>query len=155
MGFAVFVLDYSLRGWFNDRISTAVEESVNIANSYLEEHKRSVSGQILAMANDINREAPNLLATGSSFDLYLTNQAGVRNLTEALVIDSTGRVIANSQFAYAVTFSEFDDDFLIRPIWVRYLLQIQITITGSGQGCGLINLLMPIYWLGDLLIQRC
>ncbi len=83
IGFAVFVLDYSLRGWFNDRISTAVEESVNIANSYLEEHKRSVSGQILAMANDINREAPNLLRNRNSFDLYLTNQAGVRNLTEA------------------------------------------------------------------------
>ncbi|MGB0181303.1 MAG: ATP-binding protein [Candidatus Puniceispirillales bacterium] len=111
IGFAVFVLDYSLRGWFNDRISTAVEESVNIANSYLEEHKRSVSGQILAMANDINREAPNLLRNRNSFDLYLTNQAGVRNLTEALVIDSTGRVIANSQFAYAVTFSDLDDAF--------------------------------------------
>ncbi|HCP18762.1 MAG TPA: hypothetical protein DIT62_05795, partial [Alphaproteobacteria bacterium] len=69
MGFAVFVLDYSLRGWFNDRISTAVEESVTIANSYLEEHKRSVSGQILAMANDINREAPILLRNRQNFDL--------------------------------------------------------------------------------------
>ena len=56
------------------------------------------------MANDINREAPNLLRNRNSFDLHLTNQAGVRNLTEALVIDPTGRVIANSQFAYAVTF---------------------------------------------------
>jgi two-component system nitrogen regulation sensor histidine kinase NtrY len=111
MGFAVFVLDYSLRGWFNERISTAVEESVNIANSYLEEHMRSVSGQILAMANDINREAPNLLRNRTGFDQYLTNQAGVRNLTEALVIDSTGRVLANSQFAYAVTFSDLDEAF--------------------------------------------
>ena len=111
MGFAVFVLDYSLRGWFNDRISTAVEESVTIANSYLEEHKRSVSGQILAMANDINREAPILLRNRQNFDLYLTNQAGVRNLTEALVVDSTGRVLANSQFAYAVTFTDLDEAF--------------------------------------------
>ena len=100
-----------MRGWFNERISTAVEESVNIANSYLEEHKRSVSGQILAMANDINREAPNLLRNRTGFDQYLTNQAGVRNLTEALVIDSTGRVLANSQFAYAVTFSDLDEAF--------------------------------------------
>ena len=111
MGFAVFVLDYSLRGWFNDRISTAVEESVTIANSYLEEHKRSVSGQILAMANDINREAPILLRNRQNFDLYLTNQAGVRNLTEALVVDSTGRVLANSRFAYAVTFTDLEEAF--------------------------------------------
>jgi two-component system nitrogen regulation sensor histidine kinase NtrY len=111
MGFAIFVLDYSLRGWFNDRISTAVEESVTIANSYLEEHKRSVSGQLLAMANDINREAPNLIGNRKRFDLFLTNQAGVRNMTEALVVDSTGRVLANSRYAYAITFSNLDDDF--------------------------------------------
>jgi two-component system nitrogen regulation sensor histidine kinase NtrY len=111
MGFAIFVLDYSLRGWFNERISTAVEESVTIANSYLEEHKRSVSGQLLAMANDINREAPNLIGNRKRFDLFLTNQAGVRNMTEALVVDSTGRVLANSKYAYAITFSNLDDDF--------------------------------------------
>lgn len=111
MGFAIFVLDYSLRGWFNDRISTAVEESVTIANSYLEEHKRSVSGQLLAMANDINREAPNLINNRKRFDLFLTNQAGVRNMTEALVVDSTGRVLANSKYAYAITFSNLDDNF--------------------------------------------
>ncbi len=111
MGFAIFVLDYSLRGWFNDRISTAVEESVTIANSYLEEHKRSVSGQLLAMANDINREAPNLIGNRKRFDLFLTNQAGVRNMTEALVVDSTGRVLANSKYAYAITFSNLDDNF--------------------------------------------
>ncbi len=111
MGFAIFVLDYSLRGWFNERVSTAVEESVTIANSYLEEHKRSVSGQLLAMANDINREAPNLIGNRKRFDLFLTNQAGVRNMTEALVVDSTGRVLANSQYAYAITFSDLGDDF--------------------------------------------
>ena len=111
MGFAIFVLDYSLRGWFNERISTAVEESVTIANSYLEEHKRSVSGQLLAMANDINREAPNLIGNRNRFDLFLTNQAGVRNMTEALVVDSTGRVLANSEYAYAITFSNLGDEF--------------------------------------------
>ncbi|HCP18763.1 MAG TPA: PAS domain-containing sensor histidine kinase, partial [Alphaproteobacteria bacterium] len=46
-----------------------------------------------------------------NFDLYLTNQAGVRNLTEALVVDSTGRVLANSRFAYAVTFTDLEEAF--------------------------------------------
>ena len=111
MAFSVFVLDYSLRGWFNNRISTAVEESVTIANAYLAEHKQSVSGQILAMANDINREAPNLVGEQRRFNAYLTNQARVRSLSEALVVDSTGRVLARSDFAYAISFSNLDQVF--------------------------------------------
>ncbi|MCG8626535.1 MAG: ATP-binding protein [Proteobacteria bacterium] len=111
MAFSVFVLDYSLRGWFNNRISTAVEESVTIANAYLAEHKQSVSGQILAMANDINREAGNLIGEQRRFNAYLTNQARVRSLSEALVVDSTGRVLARSDFAYAISFSNLDQVF--------------------------------------------
>ena len=111
MAFSVFVLDYSLRGWFNNRISTAVEESVTIASAYLEEHKQSVAGQILAMANDINREAFNLVGNQRRFDTYLTNQARLRNLGEALVMDSTGRVLARSDFAYALTFANLDQVF--------------------------------------------
>ena len=111
VAFSVFVLDFSLRGWFNDRISTAVNESVTVAESYLEEHVQSVRGQVLAMANDVNREASNLSGNRRRFDAFLTNQAGVRNLSEALILNSNGRVIANSRFAYAVTFSSLGEDF--------------------------------------------
>ncbi|XDZ66955.1 ATP-binding protein [Alphaproteobacteria bacterium LSUCC0684] len=111
VAFSYFVLDFSLRGWFNERISTAINESVTVADAYLEEHVLSVRGQILAMANDINREASSLSGNRRAFDAFLTNQAGVRNLSEALVMDSTGRVIANSRFAYAVTFSSLGEDF--------------------------------------------
>ena len=38
----------------------------------------------------------------------------MRNLSEAVVFDSTGRVLANSRFAYAVTFSNLDEDFYNR-----------------------------------------
>jgi len=111
IAFSYFVLDFSLRGWFNERISTAINESVTVADAYLEEHILSVRGQILAMANDINREASSLSGNRRAFDAFLTNQAGVRNLSEALVMDSTGRVIAHSRFAYAVTFSSLGEDF--------------------------------------------
>ena len=97
--FAVSVLDYSLRGWFAERISTAVSESVTIADAYLEEHASSVRGQILAMANDINREAPQLISNTANLNEFITNQAGIRNLSEAVVIDGTGQIIAKSRFS--------------------------------------------------------
>jgi len=69
--FAVSLIDYSLRGWFADRISTAVNESVEVASAYFEEHARSVRGQILTMANDINREAPRLVNNQKLLNEYL------------------------------------------------------------------------------------
>ena len=90
--FAVSLIDYSLRGWFADRISTAVNESVEVASAYFEEHARSVRGQILTMANDINREAPRLVNNQKLLNEYLSNQTVLRNLSESVIVDGAGRI---------------------------------------------------------------
>jgi len=112
--FAISMIDYSLRGWFADRISTAVNESVEVASAYFEEHARSVRGQILAMANDINREAPRLVRNPNQLNEYISNQTALRNLSEAVIIDGTGQILAKSQFAFALTFSRIDDELVAR-----------------------------------------
>ncbi len=109
--FSYFVLDNSLRSWFSERISTAVNASVTVANSYFDEHVQSVEGQILAMANDVNRDAGALSGNRALFDAFLTTQSGARALSEALVLDSNGRVVARSNLAYAITFGSLGDDF--------------------------------------------
>ena len=106
--FAVSLIDYSLRGWFAERISTAVNESVEVANAYFDEHTRSVRGQILTMANDINREAPRLSTHVEGLNAYISNQTVLRNLSEGVIIDGTGRILAKSQFAFSITFSPLD-----------------------------------------------
>ena len=110
--FALFVVDYSLRGWFADRISTAVNESVTVAESYFDEHARSISGESLAMANDINREAYRLSGNRNLMDRYLSDQASLRNLSDAIVFDSTGQVLAKSRFAFAITFTNLKNAWL-------------------------------------------
>lgn len=112
--FAISMIDYSLRGWFADRISTAVNESVEVASAYFEEHARSVRGQILAMANDLNREAPRLVRNRNQLNEYISNQTALRNLSEAVIIDGTGQILAKSQFAFALTFSRIDDELVAR-----------------------------------------
>ena len=107
--FAVSVLDQSLRGWFADRISTAITESVDIANAYYDEHTRSVEAQLLIMANDINREGPRLINNPQQLNAYVTNQTALRNLSESVIIDGTGQVLAKSQFAFSITFTTIDD----------------------------------------------
>ena len=112
--FAISILDYSLRGWFAERISTAVSESVQIADSYFEEHSRSVRGQLLTMANDVNREAPRLINNRAQLNDYINNQTAIRNLSEAVILDGTGQILAKSQFAFSLTFSSLTDDLVKR-----------------------------------------
>ncbi len=112
--FAVSLIDYSLRGWFAERISTAVGESVEVANAYFDEHARSVRGQILTMANDINREAPRLVNNKSRLDDFISSQTVLRNLSESVIIDGTGRIMAKSQFAFSISFSKLGGQLLER-----------------------------------------
>ncbi|MDC3293197.1 PAS domain-containing sensor histidine kinase [Alphaproteobacteria bacterium] len=110
--FALFVVDYSLRGWFAERISTAVNESVRVAESYFDEHARSISGEVLTMANDINREAYRLVGKGNLMGRYLSDQAAIRNLSDAIIFDGTGQVLAKSQFAFAITFTNLESSWV-------------------------------------------
>ena len=126
--FAISVLDFSLKGWFAQRISTAVEQSVLIADAYFEEHSSSVRGQILAMANDINREATNLSVNPVLLEDYLNNQTLLRNLSEAVIVDGTGQILAKSQFAFALTFSNLDES------WIARARDGEVIIFNTGEG---------------------
>ena len=59
---------------------------------YFEEHARSVRGQILTMANDINREALRLVNNQKLLNEYLSNQTVLRNLSESVIVDGAGRI---------------------------------------------------------------
>ena len=112
--FALFVVDYSLRGWFAERISTAVTGSVQVADSYFEEHASSIKSDVLTMANDVNREALRLADDPVQMGRYLNNQVVLRNLSEAIIFDGTGEVLAKSRFAFAVTFTNLRSDWVDR-----------------------------------------
>jgi two-component system nitrogen regulation sensor histidine kinase NtrY len=110
--FALFVVDFSLRGWFADRISTAVNESVQVAESYFDEHARSISGEVLSMANDINRESYRLVGKSNLMSRYLSDQAALRNFSDAIIVDGSGQVLAKSRFAFAVTFTNLESTWV-------------------------------------------
>ena len=55
------------------------------------------------MANDINRDAPKLVQNPKSLDNYLSTQAAVRNLSEAIIIDSSKMVLGRSQLGFSIS----------------------------------------------------
>ena len=95
-------LRYGMESWFSDRVRTAVQASLEVASAYLAEHQQVIGGDALAMANDINREAPNLLSSPLAFNGFISTQAAIRGLSEAIVFDAQGRVLAKSGLAFSI-----------------------------------------------------
>jgi two-component system nitrogen regulation sensor histidine kinase NtrY len=95
--FSAVFFNRGIEAWFNDRVRTALEESLAASQAYLREHEQAVRGEALAMAFDLNRAAPVLLTQGPlTFRLIVERQAAARGLSEAVVFDGTsGRLVAS------------------------------------------------------------
>jgi len=104
--FSVFFFNYGIQTWFGERVQTAVLESQEVAEAYLEEHKQVIRADTLAMANDIDRQLGMFLTNKESFNRVLETQSFLRNLAEVVIFDATGRVIASSGLTFTLEFEE-------------------------------------------------
>ncbi len=95
--FATFFFDLGIQSWFNDRVRTALQESLQVSRGYLEEHRNNIRGDALAMANDLARAGRLLADNPNAFGQILADQTALRGLTEALIFEPvTGQVIASA-----------------------------------------------------------
>ena len=112
--FSVVFLGSGLETWFSDRIRTALQNSLNVAEAYLEEHKENIRADALAMAADLNREGPLLTSDPYRLQQLVNAQAAVRSLTEAVVFDGTGQVMARTGLSFTMETDELAPDVLAR-----------------------------------------
>ncbi len=102
--FSVIMFDFGLQGWFSERVRTAVSESVAVAEAYLEEHQQVIKADILAMAQDLNRQGPALRFNAVRFNQLVETQTVLRSLTEAVVFDGSGRLLARAGLGWLLSF---------------------------------------------------
>lgn len=102
--FSAFFFHFGVQAWFSQRVQTAVNESQAVAEAYLEEHKQNIKADTLATAQDLNYQSPVLSENFSALEKALQKQLFVRNLSEAIVFDTSGRVLARSGLTFALEF---------------------------------------------------
>ena len=111
--FSVLIFDTALNSWFNPIISSAVSQSEKVANQYLLEHQNAMRGDILEFANILNVNAINLSSNKNKFSKFIDNYSRKNNLSEAILIDSNGNVLAFSDFVFEYTYADISNqDYL-------------------------------------------
>ncbi len=95
--FAAVSLNLGIEAWFSERVQTALANSVSVADAYVEEHKQVIRGDILAMADDLNRASPLVQGDQKRIVEILETEAKLRALPGVYVVDSTGADVATAK----------------------------------------------------------
>ena len=102
--FSYLFFSFGVESWFSDKVRTAISESLAVSEAYLHEHKRAIRADTLAMANDLNRDAAELQLNQQQLTEVVSAQAALRGLTEAMVFDRSGKVLARSSLSFTLGF---------------------------------------------------
>ncbi len=100
--FSVLFFNLGIEAWFSEKVRTALDESRAVAEAYVEEHRQNIRADLLAMANDLGREGFDAIANPRRFGQLVVAQAALRSLTEAVVFDGRGRVLARAGLTWTL-----------------------------------------------------
>ena len=112
--FSFLFFDLGIQAWFSDPVRKAVSDSLVVARAYTNEHRQLIRADALAMAADLNREALSLIRNPARFRQIVTAQAALRGLSEAIVFERGGRVLAKSELAFSMAFELAPDEAIER-----------------------------------------
>ena len=90
--FSVVLFNYGIQNWFNKKIENTVNNSVNLARSYLADHYKLFINNVLLTANDINRNKRILIKNNQNFTNYITAQSKLRGLQNIYIINLDGDI---------------------------------------------------------------
>lgn len=108
--FAAIFFYFGVEAWFSERVKTALDESQQVAQAYLQEHQQVLRADALAMANDLNRQAIRLSEDSMRLAQVVSAQAYLRSLTEVIVFDGAGKILARSGLTFALSFEPITDE---------------------------------------------
>jgi len=106
--FSVIIFNYGLQSWFDSKVSTAIDQSVRVADLYILEQKMKLKETAFSMADDLNdlyNENYLEMINTNFLTTVLNRQAEVRSLTEAIVFQrKTNTVLAQNATSFSFSF---------------------------------------------------
>ena len=90
--FSLFLLSFALDKYLDKKITTAVNNSYEIAKSYTEEVRTKTQSEIILIAYDLNKSINFLNTNVNQFKSFLNTQKLIRNMDEVHIIEADGNL---------------------------------------------------------------
>ena len=114
--FSLILFNVALQKYFDQKITSAVNNSYEVAKNYIEESKRSVEADIFLISTDLNKYYNVYFSNPVKFKQFVRTQRLLRKIDEIYLIDSTGSILLkdvnNSDVEFKVPSDEYFNDAL-------------------------------------------
>ena len=110
--FSALFFTLGLEAWFSERVKTALDDSLEVAEAYSEEHRGNIRAHVLAMARDLDLAGPNVLWDQRQLSFFLDAQAALRELSEAVVVRGDGRVLGQTRLSFSLALQPLDSELV-------------------------------------------
>ena len=98
--FSLFLFSFALEKYFDKKITTAVNNSYEIAKNYVENVKNKIESDIVLIGFDLNKSVGIFYDNPKRFKNILINQKLIRGVDEIHLIDSVGNLITSTLVDY-------------------------------------------------------
>jgi two-component system, NtrC family, nitrogen regulation sensor histidine kinase NtrY len=97
--FSVALFHFVIERSFNDPVRTALNESLQVARGYLEEHRNNIRAVALEMASGLGRAGRLFPGDDSEFEAVIDTLMTLRGLTEVVIYDpATNQIVRSDGF---------------------------------------------------------
>ena len=94
--FSLFLFFFALEKYFDNKITTAVNNSYEIAKNYVDEKRNKIESDIILIAFDLNKIANIFHNNPKRFKNIIDTQKLIRDIDQIHLIDSKGNLILSS-----------------------------------------------------------
>ncbi|MDX2264639.1 MAG: PAS domain-containing sensor histidine kinase [Hyphomicrobiales bacterium] len=92
--FATVSLDRVLEGLFSTRVKSIVQNSLDVATSYVQDHEQIISSDLIGMGEQIENSMKLMSENPEKFQKFLAGQATLRKISAVYIINDKGDRLA-------------------------------------------------------------
>ena len=94
--FSLFLFSFAIEKYFDNKITTAVNNSYEIANNYIIEKRNKIESDIILIAFDLNKSVNVFKNNKQTFKKIINTQRILRDIDQIHLIDGKGNIIISS-----------------------------------------------------------
>ena len=94
--FSLFIFSFALEKYFDKKITTAVNNSYDIAKNYVDEKRNKIQSEIILIAFDLNKYYNIYKSDPDRFKSFVNTQNLIRDIDQLYLINSRGELIISA-----------------------------------------------------------